>query len=72
MADEPSGFLAHAEHAADLERRHALLGRHQQVRGVQPLVQRDLAALIKRADRHRERLAAGVALMQAGTMRFAL
>ena len=51
---------------------NALLGRAEQVGGVQPLVDRDMAALVQRAYGDSERLAASVALVHAGAMRFAL
>ncbi len=65
MAEEPRGFLAEPEHAANLKGGHALLGRHHEMRCGEPLVERYLAALVQRAHGHSERFAAGVALIQA-------
>lgn len=49
VGHEPSGLVGHAQHAVKLMRRHALFGRGDQVRGKQPLVQRDMAALHHRS-----------------------
>ena len=57
---------------SNLKRANALLRRHEQVRCGQPFVQRECATLVQRADSDRERLAAGVALVQAGTRGLAL
>jgi len=38
----------------------------------EPLVQRDMAALVQRADCHSERLATSIALIQAGAVRLAV
>ena len=54
-----------------LMRRHAFLAGVHQVKGQNPFVQRDMAALHDGADRHGEMVAAGVALKQARTVRFA-
>src|SRR5260221_4340067 len=72
MAKKPSGFLAQSEQAADLKGAHALLAGHHEVGCGKPLVQRNLAALIQRANRDRERLAAGIALIEAVAMTLAL
>ena len=72
VAKEPSCSLGQTEQAPDLKCAHALLGRHHQMRRRQPLVQRHLGTLVKRPDRHRKRLAAGVALVEAGVMGLAM
>jgi len=72
VAKEPCGFVADAQHAADLKGAHALLRRHHKVRRGQPFVEWDVASLIERADRHGERLSASVALIQTGAMRLAV
>jgi len=51
---------------------NAFLRSHHQMRSGKPLVQRYLAALVQRADRDGEGLAAGVALVKARTVGFAL
>ena len=56
----------------DLHRAHAFLARHHQVRCSEPLVQRNVAALVQGADRDREWLATGVALVKARAMRLAI
>jgi hypothetical protein len=45
---------------------HPLLARAKQVRGEQPFVQRDMAALVERPDRRCKGLAALLALVDAG------
>jgi hypothetical protein len=72
MAHKPRSFVADAKHAMDLHRAHALFARHHQVSSGEPLVQRDMAALVQGADRDAELLAAGVALIDTRTMGFAL
>src|SRR5258708_6916776 len=66
MAQEPCSLFRQAKEPTDLQRAHAFLARHHQMRSGKPLVQRNVAALVQRADRDGERLAAGVALVQAG------
>ena len=56
----------------DLHRAHAFLAGHHQVRGCKPFVQGNVAALVQSADCDRERLAAGIALIEARAMRLAL
>ena len=74
MHQEPSRFVADAEHAVHLMGADALLGgRHEEQRG-KPLGQRDFGALENGPDRDGELLAAGrfVALIHAATVRFAV
>jgi len=72
MRHEPSRLVRYAEHSMQLVGRNAFLGRRHQVKAQNPLVQRDMALFHDRADRHRERLAASVALIHARAMRLAL
>src|ERR1700716_4253732 len=51
---------------------HALLRGHQQIGCIEPLVQRDFAALHERADGHGELAAARVAHVEARSRRLAL
>jgi hypothetical protein len=46
MTKKPSCFLGQAEHTADLKGAHSLLGGHHQMRGGEPLMQRNLGALV--------------------------
>jgi hypothetical protein len=62
----PSGLHAALEHALDLTGADALLGRAHEVDDLKPQVQRQVAILKDRANADSERLAAGVALAQAG------
>src|SRR5262249_21000220 len=71
VAHEPSAFVRDAKHPADLKRRNSLLARNNQMRRHQPLVQRNMRALIKRADAHRELVAAIRAMKPTGTHRLA-
>ena len=68
MAQEPSRLFGKTKHTADLQGPHSLLGSHHEMRRGEPFVERDLAALVQRSDRHRERLAASVALVETGAM----
>lgn len=72
MGHEPSGLVGDAEHTVQLVGRDALLAGRHQVRGENPLVERNLGVLKDRANRHGERLTALVALVDAGTVAFAL
>ena len=73
MRHEPSGAVgAEAKHPHKLMSRDAFLARRHQTERQRPLVQRNMAGLHDGADRDRERLPAGVALIHAGAMRFAL
>src|SRR5882724_12039187 len=70
MEHEPRSLVGDAKGPMQLMGAHALLTTAQEVDGLEPLMQRDMAALEKRADRNREvaaalLLAAGV---QAGAM----
>jgi hypothetical protein len=69
---EPSGFVRHAKHAVHLMRAKALLRRVHEVGRIDPRMQRDFGTLEYAADRHCERLAAFVALVQAGAVGLAL
>src|SRR5258708_28446806 len=73
MGHKPSGTVgAKAEHSPKLMRAHSLLGRAHEMRSEQPLMQRDMRALIQRAHGGRERLLAGAALVQTGARALAL
>src|SRR3546814_2951098 len=54
VATEPRGFVADADHAADLMGGNALLGRAQAMIEQEPLVQRHLGALEHGPDRDRK------------------
>lgn len=72
MRHEPRSLVRDAEGAVELVRAHALFGRAEKQHGLQPDIQLDLAALENGANRDSELLAAIPALVEAGTMRFAL
>ena len=72
MRHEPRRFVGDAKHAVQLVCRNAFLGRTHEVRRQKPLMQRDMGALVKRTDAHGELLAAGIAVMPAGTHGLAL
>src|SRR5580700_34485 len=63
--EEPGRFEADAEHPMELMRAHPLLAGRQQVHGFKPDMQRNFRPLHDRADRDRELLAAGIALVEA-------
>ena len=65
MAHEPRGLVRHAQGAANLVSRDALLAGSHEVGRQKPLVERNLGTLEHRPDRRRELLAASVALIQA-------
>ena len=65
VAEKPRGFQAAAQGALQLAGRKAFLAGAKQVDGLQPQAQRQVAILENRANPHRERLTAGVALVQA-------
>jgi hypothetical protein len=65
VAKVPSGFHAATEHPLKLAGRHAFLAGAQQMDGLQPQPQRQMAILENGADPHGERLPAGVAFAQA-------
>lgn len=69
---EPGRLVGHAKHTLKLFAADTFLARAHQVSGIQPFVQRDMAALIDRANHYREVFAAIVALMKAGAMAFTL
>ena len=69
MQDEPSRLLRDADFLGELHRGNALAGRHEQVHRVNPLVQRNVAALEYRAGAHREVLLALVAAVEAALPR---
>jgi hypothetical protein len=74
MHQEPSRFVADAQHAVDLMRANAFFGsRHKEQRG-QPLGQRDFGTLEYGSDCDCELLTASrfIALIHAGTVRFAI
>jgi len=60
MEHEPGGLLGDANFLGELHRADALAGRHQQIHGVEPLVQGDMAAFHDRARANREVLATEV------------
>ena len=64
MAHEPSAFVLDFQNAVQLVAADALFGRAQQMHGLHPLVQRNVAALEDRAHAHRELLPACAALFQ--------
>ena len=65
LQDEPSGLLRDPYLFRELKRGYALTRRDEQVHGINPLVQRDVAALEYRAGAHREVLPALVAAVEA-------
>src|SRR5690606_14671689 len=66
MAEEPSAFIGHAQHAGHLSGAHTLLGSGHDMRGEQPFVQRDMAALHDGASANGELVAAIVAEEHSG------
>ena len=64
VAQEPRALDRDAEHAVELVAADALLGSAQQMDGLEPLVQRDLALLEDRADLDGELLPASGALLR--------
>ncbi len=66
---EPRGFLLDANLFGDLHGRDALAGRHKQVHGVEPLMQRDVRPLEDRAGSDREVKLALVAAVKASLAR---
>ena len=71
VAKVPSGFHAAAERPLKLAGRDAFLDCAKQMDRLKPQPQGQMAVLENRADANRERLAAGVALAQAGAGRLA-
>ena len=70
VSHEPCGAVGtETEHAPELVRANALLGSGHQVHRQPPLGQRDFGALKDGPDRGRELALAGVAIVQARTMR---
>jgi anti-sigma factor RsiW len=66
MRHEPGGAVgAEAEHAPKLVRGDRLFRGAHKVRREEPLMQRDMAALVQSADRRRKRLPAVLALVDA-------
>jgi hypothetical protein len=65
--EEPSGFHAAIERPLYLAGRDAFLRATNELDGLQPQVQREVAILEDRADANREGLTAGVALAKART-----
>jgi len=65
MPDEPTSFEIDAEHAAELICAEALLATPEQMHRLQPDVHGDMAFLKDGSDLDGERLAAGVALVDA-------
>lgn len=72
MGHEPSGFVGHAQHTAQLVAGNAFLGRAKQVVGVQPGIQGNLGVLVDGAHGHAKGLLTGVAPVDARTGRLAL
>src|ERR1043166_878704 len=72
MRHEPSRLVLNAKRALQLMAATAFLAGANQVHRLHPLVKRYFAALEYRADRCSELLAAILALVHAGTMRFAV
>ena len=72
MAQEPSTFQRDPEGAVQLVRADALLARCHQVHCLEPNMHRDMAGLHDGADLDRERLTAGVALVEADPVALAL
>src|SRR5579859_1726225 len=65
VKDEPRGLLRDADLLRQLQRRDSLAGSHQQVHGVEPLVQRNLATLKDGASANGEvKIAASVAAVE--------
>jgi hypothetical protein len=73
MQDEPSRLLGNPDFLRQLHRGNALAGRHKQVHRVNPLVQRNVAALKYRASAHCEVFLALIAAVKtASTFRYPL
>lgn len=72
MAHKPARFVRNAQHSVQLVGAHCGLGRAHEVSCQEPFVQRYLGTLIDRPYSHRELLAAGIALIDALTVRLAL
>jgi hypothetical protein len=72
MGHEPSRLVGHAQHSAHLVAANAFLAARQQVGGIDPLMQLDLAALEHGANGHGKWLLALTAFQQAWTCGFAL
>jgi hypothetical protein len=72
MRHEPSGLVRDFQHPMELMRRYALLASGHQVETENSPGQWNVATFHDGAVRHRERATAGIALMQAGTVRHAL
>jgi hypothetical protein len=66
MKQEPRGLVAGADHPVQLMRRHAGLAGGHQASGQNPLGERDMRAFHNGADRDGKRLAAVLALVDAG------
>jgi len=69
---EPGGLVGDAQHAVKLMRADALLGSGHQVRGENPLVERDFGALKDGSDGDGELLATALALVSAFAVRLTL
>ena len=65
MEHEPCRLLGDADLLRQLQARDALAGGHEQVHRVEPLVQRNVAALEDRACTDREIELAGIAAIEA-------
>ena len=72
MKEKPSGFVIGAEHSFELLSAHALLGGSHQLSGQNPFAQGNVATLHDGVHGHRERLAAVLAFVDAGTGALAL
>lgn len=63
---------AEAKHSPELMRGYAFLARRHKMSRKQPFVQRDMRALVKRAERGRERFLAAMAFVESRTMALTL
>src|ERR1700730_4749069 len=66
MLHKPRGFVSYLQRAVELMRADALLAAGHQMRGLEPLVQRDMTALEYGPDRHSELTLAWAAAPQSG------
>ena len=69
LEHEPRGFLRDPNLLRQLHRRDALAGRDEQIHGVEPLVQRDMAALEDGRGANGEVRLAGIAAVEAALAR---
>jgi hypothetical protein len=69
LEHEPRGFLGHADLRGQLEAADPLPGCHQQIHGVEPLMERDVRPLEDGSRPHREVALTGVTAVEAALAR---